>query len=53
MNLTVSDANEVIFAFDLWSSAQLIYALLRRVVILRYRSRTQSLWSGRRGAKLT
>ena len=38
MNLAVSGANEVIFAFALWGSEQLIYSLLQWVVILRYRS---------------
>jgi hypothetical protein len=38
MDLSVSGANEVIFAFALWGSAQLIYALLQWGVILRYRS---------------
>ena len=38
MDMAVSGANEVIFAFALWGSAQLVYALLQWVVILRYRS---------------
>ena len=44
MDLTVSGANEVIFAFALWGSAQLIYALLQWVVILRYRSLITLMW---------
>jgi hypothetical protein len=44
MDLTVSGANEVIFAFALWGSAQLIYALLQWVVILRYRSLIPLMW---------
>jgi hypothetical protein len=38
MNLEAGGAREIIFSFALWGSAQLIYALLQWVVILRYRS---------------
>jgi len=38
MNLSVTGANEVVFAFDLWGSAQLIYALIQLVVAFRYRT---------------
>lgn len=44
MDLTVSGANEVIFAFALWGTEQLIYALLQWVVILRYRSVVPLMW---------
>jgi hypothetical protein len=44
MDLTVSGANEVIFAFALWGAEQLIYALLQWVVILRYRSLVPLMW---------
>jgi hypothetical protein len=44
MNLAVSGASEVILAFALWGSAQLIYALLQWVVILRYRSLVPLMW---------
>ena len=44
MDLSVSGANEVIFAFALWGTAQLIYALLQWVVILRYRSLISLMW---------
>ena len=44
MDLTVSGAAEVIFAFALWGSAQLIYALLQWVVILRYRALVPLMW---------
>jgi hypothetical protein len=44
MDLSVSGANEVIFAFALWGSAQLIYAMLQWVVILRYRSLIPLMW---------
>jgi len=35
----------VIFAFALWGSAQLIYALLQWIVILRYRSLVPLMWA--------
>ncbi len=44
MNLNVTGANEVIFAFALWGSEQLIFALLQWVVILRYRSLVPLMW---------
>ncbi|MHC1740366.1 MAG: hypothetical protein AB9897_04570 [Anaerolineaceae bacterium] len=44
MDMAVTGANEVIFAFALWGSAQLIYALLQWVVILRYRSLVPLMW---------
>jgi hypothetical protein len=44
MNLGVSGADEVIFAFALWGSEQLMYALLQWVVILRYRSLVPLMW---------
>ena len=44
MNLNVTGANEVIFAFALWGSEQLIYALLQWMVILRYRSLVPLMW---------
>lgn len=44
MDLSVSGADEVIFAFALWGSAQLIYALIQWVVILRYRSLVPLMW---------
>ena len=44
MDMAVTGANEVIFAFALWGSAQLIYALLQWLVILRYRSLVPLMW---------
>jgi hypothetical protein len=44
MNLNVTGANGIIFAFALWGSAQLIYALLQWLVILRYRSLIPLMW---------
>ena len=44
MNLDVSGANEVIFAFALWGAEQFIYALIQWMVILRYRSLIPFMW---------
>jgi hypothetical protein len=38
MNLAVEGAGGIIFAFALWGSAQLIYAVIQLVVAFRYRS---------------
>ena len=44
MNLDITGASEVIFAFALWGAEQLIYALIQWVVILRYRSLMPLMW---------
>jgi hypothetical protein len=44
MDLSVGGANEVIFGFALWGSAQLIHALMQWLVILRYRSLVPLMW---------
>jgi hypothetical protein len=44
MDMAVTGVNEVTFAFALWGSAQLIYALLQWIVILRYRSLVPLMW---------
>ena len=44
MNLAVAGADDVIFAFALWGSEQLVFALLQWVVILRYRSLVPLMW---------
>ena len=44
MDLSVTGANGIIFAFALWGSAQLIYALFQWMVILRYRSLVPFMW---------
>jgi len=44
MDLSVTGADEVVFAFALWGSAQLIYALIQWIVILRYRSLVPLMW---------
>lgn len=38
MNLAVAGADGIVFAFALWGSAQLVYALIQLVVAFRYRS---------------
>jgi hypothetical protein len=38
MDLSVAGADGIVFAFALWGSAQLIYALVQLVVAFRYRS---------------
>jgi len=38
MDLSVAGAQGIIFAFGLWGTAQLIYALIQLVVAFRYRS---------------
>jgi hypothetical protein len=38
LDLSVSGASGIIFAFALWGSAQLIYALIQLIVAFRYRS---------------
>lgn len=44
MDLARGGADEIVFAFALWGSAQLILALLQWVVILRYRSLVPLMW---------
>lgn len=44
MNIPVICANEIIFVWALWGSAQLIYALLQWIVIFRYRSLVPLMW---------
>jgi hypothetical protein len=38
MDLSVAGANGIVFAFALWGSSQLIYALIQLLVAFRYRS---------------
>ena len=38
MDLTTAGADGIIFAFALWGSSQLIYALIQLLVVIRYRS---------------
>ena len=45
MDLAVAGAGGIIFAFALWGSEQLLFALLQWVVILRYRSLVPLMWA--------
>jgi hypothetical protein len=38
MDLSVAGSDGIVFAFALWGSAQLIYAVIQLVVVFRYRS---------------
>ena len=38
MDLSVQGAEGIVFAFALWGSAQLIYAIIQLLVVIRYRS---------------
>ena len=38
MDLSVAGANGIVFAFALWGSAQLVYAIMQLAVAFRYRS---------------
>ncbi len=44
MEMAVTGANEVIFAFALWGAEQLVYVLIQWAVILRYRSLVPLMW---------
>jgi hypothetical protein len=44
MNLAVTGADEVVFAFALWGAEQLIYSLIQWIVLLRYRSLVPLMW---------
>ncbi|MHB0896911.1 MAG: hypothetical protein ACYC1A_05095 [Spirochaetales bacterium] len=45
MDLSTAGASGVVLAFALWGSAQLIYALIQWLVILRYRSLVPFMWA--------
>lgn len=38
MDLTVSGADGIVFAFALWGSSQLLFAIIQLIVVLRYRA---------------
>lgn len=44
MDLAVTGADEVIFAFALWGAEQLIFSLIQWIVLLRYRSLVPLMW---------
>jgi hypothetical protein len=44
MDLSVAGANGIVFAFALWGSSQLIYAVIQLLVTFRYRSLVPFMW---------
>jgi hypothetical protein len=44
MDLTVAGADGIVFAFALWGSSQLLFALLQLLAVIRYRSLIPFLW---------
>ncbi len=44
MDLSVAGASGIVFAFGLWGSAQLIYALVQLAVVTRYRSLVPAMY---------
>jgi hypothetical protein len=44
MNLSVAGASGIIFAFALWGTAQLVYALMQLAVAFRYRSLVPAMY---------
>jgi len=44
MDLSVAGATGIVFAFALWGSAQLIYALIQLAVVWRYRSLVPAMY---------
>ncbi len=44
MDLTVAGAEGIIFAFALWGSSQLLFAIIQLLVVVRYRSLVPLMW---------
>ena len=44
MDLSVAGASGIVFAFGLWGSAQLIYALIQLGVVIRYRALVPAMY---------
>ena len=44
MDLSVDGANGIIFAFALWGSSQLLFAIIQLLVVIRYRSLIPFMW---------
>jgi hypothetical protein len=44
MDLSVAGAEGIIFAFALWGSSQLLFALVQLLVVVRYRSLVPFMW---------
>lgn len=44
MDLSVAGAQGIIFAFALWGSSQLLFAIVQLLVVIRYRSLVPFMW---------
>lgn len=44
IDLSVAGANGIIFAFGLWGSSQLLFAIIQLLVVFRYRSLIPFMW---------
>lgn len=44
LNLSVAGADGIIFAFGLWGSSQLLFAIIQLLVVFRYRSLIPFMW---------
>ena len=44
MDLSVAGAEGIIFAFALWGSSQLLFAMMQLLVVVRYRSLIPLMW---------
>jgi hypothetical protein len=44
MDLSVAGADGIIFAFALWGSSQLLFAMIQLLVVFRYRSLVALMW---------
>jgi hypothetical protein len=44
MDLSVAGADGIIFAFALWGSSQLLFALIQLLAVIRYRSLVPFMW---------
>ena len=44
MDLTVAGADGIIFAFALWGSSQLLFAIIQLLAVFRYRSLVPLMW---------
>ncbi len=44
MDLSVTGADGIIFAFGLWGSSQLLFAIIQLLVVIRYRSLVPFMW---------
>lgn len=44
MDLTAAGAEGIIFAFALWGSSQLLFAIIQLLVVVRYRSLVPFMW---------